>query len=288
MPIDRFMELALSHPEHGYYMKRDPFGAKGDFTTAPEISQIFGEMIAVWAITAWEKIGSPAQVAVMEIGAGRGTLMADFLRAIKVMPSFKPQIHIVDISPTLTQIQQEKIGVNNAVWHKQIPKLDVPTIVIANEFFDALPIKQFVNGVERKILTDGTNLYFSLPAEDGLIKEVCHAATSIMNRLSNEAAAGIIIDYGYILESSKIDTLQALKGHKFHSVLEYIGDADITAHVDFHALAKLCKKPKITTQRNFLLAHGADVRAKMLGKEADLERLISTTQMGNLFKVLCF
>ncbi len=279
--VDRYIELCNTH----YYSTRDPLGVKGDFTTAPEISQIFGEMIGIWAITQWEKIGSPEKFALLELGPGRGTLMADLLRATKVVPGFKPEIHLVELSPTLIAIQKAKLS---ATWHREVPTLDIPTIIIANEFFDALPVKQFIGKLERKVVYENGQLAFNIATEDGITNEICESGLQIMRRLTAQAAAGIIIDYGYTTNSRK-NTLQAVKNHKYHNVLENPGEADLTTLVNFPALVEQAAKPcKITTQREFLLAHGADVRAKVLNKEQDLERLISPEQMGELFKVLCF
>jgi SAM-dependent MidA family methyltransferase len=278
MTIDRYMEICNTH----YYTTRDPLGAKGDFTTAPEISQIFGEMIAVWAITAWERIGKPEKCALLELGAGRGTLMKDFLRAIKVAPQFQPEVHLVEFSPILQEIQRKNLG-DKITWHKEVPALSIPTILIANEFFDALPIKQFCSNQERLILESGGELYLSTEND---IREESPVCTQIMQKISSDCAAGIIIDYGY-QEPAQGDTFQALRKHKFHNILQDCGEADLTAHVNFSALERACLKPsKITTQAEFLLSHGADIRAKILGKEADLERLASPLQMGSLFKVL--
>jgi SAM-dependent MidA family methyltransferase len=278
--VDRYMELCNTH----YYSTRDPLGKQGDFTTSPEISQIFGEMVAVWAITAWEYIGKPEACAVMELGPGRGTLMKDFLRAIKVMPAFKPEIHLVEFSPTLQAAQQSALAGHNVKWHQEIPNLNLPTIVIANEFFDALPIKQYCGKDERMISERDSELYFFA---DENIREESPVSLDIMKKLSS-FAAGLIIDYGYE-EPAQGDTFQALKGHKFHNPLQDCGEADLTAHVNFTALQKACSKPsRITTQAEFLLSHGADIRAKILKKEHDLERLTSPLQMGKLFKVLSF
>jgi len=287
MAVDRYMEICNTH----YYASRDPLGVDGDFITAPEISQVFGEIIGVWAITAWEKIGRPPKCALVELGPGRGTLMADLLRAIKVAPLFKPEIHMVETSPVLQKLQQEKLKAHNVEWHKKIPALDIPCIIIANEFFDALPIKQFVAGRERKIIADGEKLAFDIVAEDGLVKETCPLGLEIMEQLAKTAAAGIIIDYGYVHGHG--NTLQALRGHKYQQVLENPGECDLTAHVDFAAFKAIltrysAKNHSISSQREFLLAHGADVRARILNKEADLARLIDEKQMGELFKVLCF
>ncbi len=307
MAVDRYMEICNSH----YYASRDPFGSDGDFITAPEISQIFGEIIGIWAITAWQKMGSPEHFALVEFGPGRGTLMADLLRAAKVAPLFKPEIHLVETSPILSEVQKSKLrhsgesqnltkdpavkpqdDVALITWHTELPDLDIPYIAIANEFFDALPIKQFVRGRERKIIVENEKLAFDLVAEDELIEEICPLGAHIMEQIAKTATAGIIIDYGYN-EDINGNSLQAVKGHKYQNVLENPGNADLTAHVNFLELSKILtkfsvKNCNITTQREFLLGHGADVRAKLLGKEADLNRLIDSTQMGELFKVLCF
>lgn len=289
MPVDRYMQICNTH----YYSTRDPFGRKGDFTTAPEITQIFGEIIGIWCINRWERAGKPAKCAIVELGPGRGTLMNDLLRGIRMVKDFAPEIHLVEISPVLTKMQQAKLKNHKVTWHTEIPELNLPTIVIANEFFDALPIKQFVGDKERMIIADGDNLAFNMPAEEGLVKEVCPQAEQIIAKLPKQTIAGALIDYGYTDNEAKIDTLQAMKKHEYTQVLENPGEVDLTAHVDFVALRKYLTKysnklGKIYSQKEFLLGHGADVRAKILNKEIDLERLIDPTQMGELFKVICF
>lgn len=279
--VDELIELCNTH----YYSTRDPLGAKGDFITAPEISQIFGEIIGVWAITQWELLKRPEKIAIMELGAGRGTLMADLLRAIKIAPDFNPEIHIVEISPVLRNKQKEALKKYNVTWHNSPKQLDIPTIIIANEFFDALPIKQFCGLEERRMLEKDGKLYFS---HNEVTLETCEIAKNIISDITLWAAAGVIIDYGYFTPSTG-DSLQAMKTHKYTNPLENLGDSDITSHVNFAELAAAClKKPKLMTQREFLLAYGADIRAKILGKEQDLQRLIAPEQMGELFKVLCF
>src|SRR5262245_30117386 len=145
MPLDRYMALCLGHPFHGYYTSRDPFGPDGDFITAPEISQIFGELVGIWCAAAFQALGTPGQFNLIELGPGRGTLMSDILRATRVMPGFREaiRIHLVETSPTLRKLQAEKLGAA-AEWHESIEGLpDGPSIVIANELFDALPIRQY-------------------------------------------------------------------------------------------------------------------------------------------------
>jgi len=288
MGIDRYMELCLTHAEHGYYMKQDPFGVAGDFVTAPEICQVFGEMVGIWAITAWEKLGKPKEFAIIELGAGRGTLMKDLLRAVKIIPEFQPEIHLVEISPYLRKAQKESLAGIDVKWHDAPPKLKIPSILIANEFFDALPIKQFIDGEECKIIVQNGELAFNLAAENNNVREACPLAEEIMHFISNTYQAGLIIDYGYT-ENEEFDSLQALHRHKYHNILENSGDADLTAHVNFDLLTKSCQIPcNVETQREFLLRHGGDVRAKILGLERDFDRLVNPKQMGILFKVLCF
>ena len=280
MAVDRYMELCNTH----YYATRDPFGVNGDFITAPEISQIFGEMLGIWAIMEWEKLKRPKKIAIIEIGPGRGTLMADLLRAIKLAPQFMPEIHLVEFSPTLQKLQEKTLAKHKVTWHTEIPNLKTPTLIIANEFFDALPIKQFTPEGERLIHEKEGKLYFN---SNEVTVEICPLAKPIMQKIA-KASAAAIIDYGYFTPTGA-NTLQAVKNHKFHNVLEDCGEADLTAHVNFAELAANCiKKPKLMTQKDFLLGFGADVRAKILGKEQDLQRLIAPEQMGELFKVLCF
>ena len=150
MPLDRYMALCLGHPRLGYYMTRDPFGASGDFTTSPEISQVFGELIGVWLLNSWMALGSPKNFIVVELGPGRGTLMADILRAVKAVPEFTKamNVHLVETSPVLRKLQQDKLGDVN--WHDHVGTLpELPCLIIANEFFDALPIQQFENRAGR-------------------------------------------------------------------------------------------------------------------------------------------
>ena len=281
LPVDTYMEICNTH----YYATRDPFGTKGDFTTAPEISQIFGEMIGIWAITEWEKLKRPKDIAIMELGPGRGTLMADLLRAIKIAPEFQPEVHMVEFSPTLQEMQKKTLSKYNVTWHTEIPQLKKKTLLVANEFFDALPIKQFTPDGERLIHEKDGELYFN---SNEVTIEICPLLKPIMQDISKQCAAGIIIDYGYFTPKGA-DSLQAVKNHKYHNLLEDPGEADLTSHVNFAELAANCqKKPRLMTQREFLLAYGADVRAQIIGKQQDLERLTAPDQMGELFKVLCF
>ena len=317
MRLDRYMALCLGHPEHGYYMSRDPFGARGDFITAPEISQVFGELIGVWCAAAWAAMGAPDPFNLIELGPGRGTLMSDILRAAKVMPGFREaaRVHLVETSPVLRRRQEEKLGA--ATWHDSaFGPPDGPSLVIANEFFDALPIRQFERrdgrwleraaGLEAGRLALGLIETGDLGAEgaDSNIIEFSPAraevAFEIGRRLARHPGAALIIDYGHV-QSAPGDTLQALRGHRFVPVTEAPGECDLTSHVDFEALGKALADggaavwPALT-QRAFLLAMGLEQRTHILMSKAEggprqaleraLTRLADPAQMGNLFKVL--
>lgn len=328
--IAAFMEEALAHPEFGYYRKKDPLGALGDFTTAPEISQMFGELVGLWSVVVWQFLGSPAKLNLVELGPGRGTLMADALRAMRGMPDCYVglNIHLVETSPALRDKQKESLaGYDRPVhWHDDLNSLsdDAPVVFIANEFFDALPIRQFQKAGdfwrERHVcLDDKGGFQFTLgnalpiagaiPAhfqqgEDGAIFEVCPAGVSIAGLMADKikriGGAGLIIDYGHS-PSGLGDTLQALYKHQYHDVLKDIGDADLTAHVDFEVLGDAARNAgaevsKVTTQAAFLKGLGIEERAQVLLANATdqqktdissaLYRLIDQEQMGTLFKVM--
>ena len=317
LPVDRYMALCLGHPKFGYYMSRDPFGAAGDFTTAPEISQIFGELIGIWCVAAWEAIGQPSPFILVELGPGRGTLMVDLLRATIRMEEFHAalQVHLVETSPTLRTLQREKLG-EEVQWHETVETLpQEPMIFVANEFFDALPIRQILKhegqcfercvGVEDAALASQIRPMPALPFDtDGLheLSPISQAVAELLGaRLAALGGAGIVIDYGY-LKTAVGDTLQALKGHKICGVLEHPGTSDLTAHVDFQALANaftsggaLALPPMM--QGAFLRDMGIEQRlttlsAKLQGKPredfiAGGKRLVGEQEMGQLFKVLC-
>lgn len=316
MPLDRYMGLCLGHPQHGYYMTRDPFGEAGDFVTAPEISQMFGELVGIWCATQWQAMGSPRNFNLVELGPGRGTLMADALRAGKVMPGFVPaaHVHLVETSPVLRRMQREKLG-SLVAWHDRLADVPAgPSIIIANEFFDAIPIRQFewrdghcferCVGIGESGLTiglapvKGANAIEpdgdSVVIEDGGARDVI--ASEIGARLSAAAGAALVIDYGHV-RSAPGDTLQAVRQHRFVDILDRSGEADLTAHVDFEALSKALMAAGARvhgplSQRDFLLAMGLRERAQVLGAQGGVsaeeacERLAGEAQMGNLFKVL--
>ena len=319
MPVDRYMTLCLGHPEHGYYMKHDPIGEGGDFITSPEISQIFGELIGVWCATAYQAMGSPADLNLIELGPGRGTLMTDLMRAAKVMPQFASaaRIHLVETSPMLRKIQEVTLG-TEASWHTGLDAVPAgPGIVIANEFFDAIPIRQFEcrdgRWMERCIGLDAEGrLTLGLveyrcswgPARQGAIVERSPQREAIARavgaRLATCPGAALIIDYGH-LKSAAGDTLQAVRNHQFCGILDHPGESDLTAHVDFQSLHDALSVGGAAvhnpmTQRQFLIAMGLEARAAVLAGnappdqreiiDAAVERLAGESQMGNLFKVI--
>jgi SAM-dependent MidA family methyltransferase len=299
--VARYMALCLTHPVHGYYATRDPLGTQGDFVTAPEISQMFGELIGVWAGAVWQYIDSPGSLRLVELGPGRGTLMADALRAAAIIPGFLDavSVHLVEISPPLRKRQEEMLmgrGVP-VVWHNDFSEVPPgPIVVIANEFIDALPVHQAVRMAdgwhERMVgLDDEGKLVYALHGEpvrglEGLLPPHIRAApigaiyewrsdrvpTDLTKRLLRSAGAALIIDYGH-LYSDIGETLQALSRHGFADPLEKPGEADLTAHVDFAALTRAVQNAGAgvqgpLTQAEFLRRLGIDERARALKTRA--------------------
>lgn len=314
MPLDDYMALCLLHPRHGYYATRDPFGAQGDFITAPEISQMFGEMMGLALAQAWLDQGAPAPFALVEIGPGRGTLMADILRAIAVVPGMvaAAQIWLIEASPHLRGIQSARLGpVNHIDDVSHLP--DLPIFLVANEFFDALPIRQFqrVEGgwaPRRVAINDQGGLGFALgpaiagpDAPMGEIRETCPEGVAIAGRIAARIArrggAAIAIDYGGWAGHG--DTFQALRAHQFEDPFAHPGEADLTAHVDFAALAHAAQTAgarvsNMAAQGEWLRQLGIEARAQRLARNGDagavaaLHRLTAPEEMGQLFKVLAF
>lgn len=322
--VAEYMAQCLMHPEHGYYQTERVFGTDGDFITAPEISQMFGEMLGLWLADRWIKMGKPSPVHLIEFGPGRGTLMADMLRAISPVEGFSGavKIHFIETSKQLRALQQDQVS--NATWHDTAASLpDGPSLIVANEFFDALPIHQFEKHkgewLERRINAEGETFSLVLTppspklalipedlkaSPEGSVLEVCPAALSITgdiaDRLKNQGGAGLIIDYGH-RKSAAGDTFQALMGHAFADPFAEPGKADITAHVAFDQLKKAAEEKSVTTfgpsaQGMFLMALGMGARAQQLSNTMDpigqqrilseLKRLTAGDEMGTLFKVL--
>jgi len=329
LTVAEYMEAALADPEFGYYKGRDPLGRGGDFTTSPEISQMFGEVLGLWCAIAWDQMGQPSNINLVEIGPGRGTLMHDMVRAAGTLPGFKESlaIHLVETSPVLKERQKSALAHldQSVTWHESVETLpDGPLVIIANEFFDALPIKQFVRTDtawhERMVGLEDDGLCFGitpLPApqdgpgnkahlvgEKGAIAETCPVGEAICNELASRlvqfGGTALFIDYGYGTPALG-DSLQAVKGHAYHPVLETPGEADLTAHVDFDALAQAARRAGanaygVLPQGTFLRRLGIEARAQILSRKATdeqrddiamtLKRLIHEDEMGNLFKVL--
>ncbi len=294
----------MARSNAAYYAGREPFGAGGDFVTAPEISQMFGELVGLWCVDAWRRMGRPAEVRLIELGPGSGALMADALRAARLEPAFRPEVHLVEASPALRARQRARGFA--AVWHERLGSLpEGPSIWIANEFFDALPVRQFlrIDGHWRERLVDvGEDgfRFIAAPAlrraesgADGDVVEVAPAAADIAQALAARPGYGLAIDYGY-LEAPGRPTLQAVRGHAPADPLAAPGEADLSAHVDFAALARAGRAAGAAVwgpvaQGAWLKRLGIEARAAALGgQQAALARLTGAEAMGRLFHALAF
>src|SRR5262249_38388360 len=333
MPVAQYMALCLTHPKHGYYMTRDPLGAGGDFTTAPEITQMFGELIGLWACSVWRQMGSPEKLRLIELGPGRGTMMLDALRAVQIVPAFRQAltVHFVETSPALEKRQRQALaGTDVAVeWHKALEDVPPgPTIILANEFFDSLPIQQAVlcaDGWHERVgrIGDDDRLQFGhardpIPLFEQMLPDDMRGAQigdvfewradqialELGRRVERSTGAALVIDYGHA-RSAVGDTLQAVRSQKFADPLVAPGLVDLTAHVDFQALAHAAGSIGARAQgpveqgpflRRLGIANRADTlkraapRQKAAEIEAALERLTSEarTGMGRMFKAIGF
>jgi NADH dehydrogenase [ubiquinone] 1 alpha subcomplex assembly factor 7 len=292
--VEAYMEACNSY----YYATRDPLGADGDFVTAPEISQMFGELVGAALADVWTRAGKPADAVYAELGPGRGTLANDALRVMR-RAGFAGAAHLVEASPALREAQAELLP--DVRIHESIDELpNVPLLLIANEFFDALPVRQFVEGRERHVTLAAGGFAFD---RDGPIVERSpvreEVAEQLGTRLATFGGAAIIIDYGYA-GGEQGETLQAVRGHKFSHVLDQPGEQDLTAHVDFAALAEAvrhggAKASRVASQGTWLETLGIGARAMALAAKnpADTEkisaarrRLCDGDEMGRLFKVI--
>jgi SAM-dependent MidA family methyltransferase len=292
--VEVFMEACNSY----YYATRDPLGATGDFTTAPEISQMFGEMVSCALVDCWKRAGTPPEAIYAELGPGRGTLAADALRMLRAA-GFRGEMHLVETSPVLRATQE--VAVPDGQWHDSIDDLPArPLLLVANEFLDALPTRQHVAGVERRVVIAAGGLAFD---RNGEIVETSpardQAIGSVATCLAAKGGVAIIIDYGHE-RSAPGDTLQAVRGHRFAPVLANPGEQDLTAHVDFQAVAKAAidagaAVTSLIPQGEWLIRLGIEARAQALARanparagdvRAALDRLTSRDQMGDLFRVL--
>ncbi len=325
--VAEFMHNVLCDEDYGYYQKKNPFGEEGDFITAPEASQIFGEIIGCYAVFKWQQLKKPKNFAIIELGAGNGTLLDDFLRATKYIPDFHQAINIkiVEISLRLQKIQLEKlqkyqIKIEHYKEFKQIKEQQ--SFIYANEFFDALPIEQYYYDGEKKwflreIGLDEQEKFIFIAKKEikklkitekklkkGDILEKSPISSQIMKEIvefcQKTESSGVFIDYGYIKQDYQ-DSLQALKKHQYHNVLKNLGEADITAHIDFENLVHIIQDNSslaynISTQKDFLINMGFLEREKILLATADKKqtrkinnahkKLLGKAEMGELFKVL--
>ncbi len=326
VPLDKFINRVLYDKTKGYYMNKNPIGNKGDFITSPNISIMFSEMIAVWLISFWEKIGCPKILNIIELGAGNGEMMFQILKTTEKFNKFKSSSNFIiyEKSPHLKKIQKSKIKFSNIRWINNLKKINnYPSIFIANEFFDALPIKQFIkkksSWSERYIKNNNENLEFYEKKTkkefiERLIKQrinksqnfieyspLANKKLTIISKIIKKNNGGLlVIDYGYN-DKKMFDTLQSVKKHKKNSVLKNIYNADITHLINFYFLKKKISALKLdsvnlTTQREFLIKIGILERAEIISKNMPfskksdiyfrLDRLIGKKQMGDLFKVL--
>ncbi|MBS0529321.1 MAG: SAM-dependent methyltransferase [Proteobacteria bacterium] len=330
MPVWRYMQLCLTHPEHGYYVSRDPLGREGDFVTSPEVSQMFGELLGLWAASVWRAMGSPATLRLIELGPGRGTMMADALRALRVIPPMYQSlsVHLVEINEVLREKQLATLsGVRNIQWHATLDEVPPgPSIILANEYFDVLPVHQMVkrnDGWHERVveLDNNGQLAFGVAAQpvqrfETLLPPLVRAAPvgaifewrpdaemmNIATRIRDQGGAALIIDYGHV-RSDAGDTFQAIARHSFADPLKFPGEADVTAHVDFQALARAAEDVNArvhgpVTQGEFLQRLGIEARAASLMTKATpevsenisaaLKRLTEGGRggMGSMFKVI--
>lgn len=329
--IADYMSDALGHPHEGYYMRQAPIGAEGDFTTAPEISQVFGELIGLWLVEAWQAMGAPESFNLVELGPGRGVLMEDILRAARVRPGFAraAQVWLLETSGRLRLEQQKRLKTTEAkpLWADEFADISpAPSLIVANEFFDCLPIRQFErvkSGWRERLVglnENATGLAFTLgrtppppefrlpditECDEGDIFEISLPAqefvAEICETLTEHGGHALIIDYGH-MERGFGDTLQAVKEHKYWPPLASPGRADITAHVDFEALATIALEAGVNahgpvTQGRFLDRLGLALRVETLCKGQDEQaaesiragaaRIAAPQAMGEIFKVLC-
>ena len=327
LPLDKFINLSLYNKKFGYYMKKNPFGKEGDFITAPNISRLFSEMIAIWILSFWQSLGSPKKFNLIELGAGNGEMMKVLIESFQNFPIFLKSCNFIihEKSPSLIKVQKKKLYKNKITWIPEIKRLKkIPTIFIANEFFDSLAIKQFLKKenlwfekfvnlknknkaffIEKKFNMKNfeKKINFKISKNQNFIEysEIGINYLKKITEIIKKNSGGIlVIDYGYSEKKMK-NTLQAISKHRFSNILENIGNSDITHNINFNIFQKIIKQlsglnSNLTTQKEFLIKMGIKQRAEIISKnqnflkKADiyyrLKRLIDDKQMGNLFKVM--
>ena len=327
LPLDKFINFSLYNKESGYYMKKNPFGKEGDFITAPNISRLFSEMVAIWIVSFWQSLGSPKKFNLIELGAGNGEMMKIILESFQNFPFLLKSCNFIihEKSPSLVRIQKKKLNQYPITWVSRIEKLkEYPSLFLANEFFDSIPIKQFKKKENRwfekyvkfkskksifffdkevDIKKIEKNINFKISQNQNFIEfsKVGFDYLKKISRVIKKNTGGLLlIDYGYTDKKMR-NTLQAIRNHKFANILNNIGNIDITHKINFSLFNKFTKQTRgleniLTTQRDFLLKIGIKERAEIISKnknflkKADmyyrLNRLIDEKQMGNLFKVM--
>jgi len=325
--LDKFINKILYDKKKGYYMNKNPIGKKGDFITSPNISILFSEMIAIWCISFWENLGNPKKINIVELGGGNGEMINQMIKVFQKFPKFKNSCNyfILEKSPILKKIQKQKLLTHKVTWISSLNKLkDGPNLFLANEFFDSLPIKQFIKkkniwfeknvkkissnkfefveiktnikSLEKKIginLSNNQKVIEFSPLSYKYLNTICE-------KIINFKGGLLILDYGYLEEKMK-NTLQSINKHKFNNVLKKVGKSDITYNISFYLLKKIVNKSKLkvaglTTQKKFLTNLGILQRAEILSKNLlfskkaeiyyRLNRLIDNKYMGELFKVM--
>ena len=327
IPFDKFIDIALYHKKTGYYMNKNPFGKDGDFITSPNISILFSEMLAIWCLAFWENLGSPKKINIIELGAGNGEMMYQMIKVFERFNKFRESCNyfILEKSQFLKKIQKKKLNSHKITWLNYINKLkNGPNIFLANEFFDALPIKQFIkknnkwyeksikkNNISKyelvNVITNIKNLEkkieINLSKNQKIIEfsPLTYDYLNIISKKINTFQGGLlIVDYGYLKKKMR-DSLQSIYKHKFNNILDNFSKSDITYNLNFFLLKKIVKKLNLkvaglTSQRNFLTRSGILDRAEILAKnlqfskKADIyyriKRLIDRNFMGELFKVM--
>ena len=327
LPLDEFIDFCLYNKNFGYYMKKDPFGKKGDFITAPNISRLFSEMIAIWILSFWKSLGSPKKVNIVELGAGNGMMMKVLIESFQNFPDFLKSCNFLihEKSPSLIKIQKKNLSERKITWISKMDKIkNVPSIFIANEFFDSLAIKQFRKKKDQwfekfvNLENPKKAFFFEKKINIGKIEKKINFKISqnqnfieysnlgfkylisISKIIKKNTGGLLLIDYGYNSKKMR-NTLQAVSNHKFANILSNIGNADITHNISFSILKSFLNKIgglniNLSTQKNFLINMGIKKRAEIISKKesflkkADiyyrLKRLIGDNEMGDLFKVM--
>ena len=327
LPLDQFINYSLYDKKFGYYMKNDPFGSAGDFITAPNVSRLFSEMISIWAIKFWQSLGSPKKFNLIELGAGNGEMMKDIIEAFQNFPNFFNSCNFIihERSPLMIKIQKKKLKKNKITWINQVNKIEkFPSLFLANEFFDALAIKQFIKKknlwFEKFVKFENKERAFFIEKKTNIKKlekkinlkisknqnfiEYSELGLNYLNEISKiikkNTGGLLLIDYGYEDKKMK-NTLKGVSKHKFANIFDNIGNTDITHNINFDLFKKFTKQMGnlesiLTSQKKFLLRMGISERAEVISKNLNfsekaniyyrLRRLIDDHQMGSLFKVM--